>query len=128
MQTERSLSELTMDLAAQAGDLLRNEVRLARAEAMENVREMGDGIVRAALGVALAGAAVTLALFALAYAVGQVLPMWAAALIGAAIGGAIAYGLIKSGLKACSMDHVALPRTTAQVSRDLRLIKENTPL
>jgi hypothetical protein len=128
MQAERTLPELTMDLATQAGDLLRNEIRLARAEAMENVSQMGGGIVRAALGVALAGAAVTLGLFALAYALGQVLPMWGAALIGAGIGGVIAYVLIKSGLKACSLDHVALPRTAEQVSRDLRLIKENTPL
>lgn len=128
MHTERTLSELTMDLAAQASDLLRNEIRLARAEAMENVRAMGGGIVRAALGVALAGAAVTLALFALAYGLGQLLPMWAAALIGAVIGGVIAYVLVKSGLKAASLSHVALPRTAEQVSRDLRLIKENTPL
>jgi tetrahydromethanopterin S-methyltransferase subunit C len=128
MQTERTLSELTMDLASQAGDLLRNEIRLARAEAIENVKSMGGGIVRAALGVALAGAAVTLALFALAYGLGQVLPMWVAALIGAVIGGIIAYVLIKSGLKAASLSHVALPRTAEQVSRDLRLIKENTPL
>lgn len=72
MQTERTLPELTMDLATQAGDLLRNEIRLARAEAMENFAQMGGGIVRAALGVALAGAAVTLGLFALAYALGEV--------------------------------------------------------
>ena len=128
MQTERTLSELTADLATQAGDLLRNEIRLARAEAMESVKEMGDGIVRAALGVALAGAAVTLALFALAYALGTVMPMWGAALIGAAIGGGVAYLLVKSGLKAASLSHVALPRTAEQVSRDLRLIKENAPL
>lgn len=128
MQTERTLSELTMDLAGQASDLLRNEIRLARAEAMENVSEMGDGIVRAALGVALAGAAVTLGLFALAYALGQILPMWAAALVGAIVGGVISYLMIKSGLKACSLKKVALPRTAEHVSRDLRLIKENTPL
>lgn len=128
MQTERTLSELTMDLASQAGDLLRNEIRLARAEAIENVAQMGGGIVRAALGIALAGAAVTLGLFALAYALGQVMPMWAAALVGAVIGGVISYAMIKSGLKAVSLKHVALPRTAEQVSRDLRLIKENTPL
>ncbi|MGD9966505.1 MAG: phage holin family protein [Hyphomonadaceae bacterium] len=128
MQSERTLSELTMDLASQAGDLLRNEIRLARAEAMENIGQMSGGIIRTALGVVLAGAALTLGLFALAYALGQILPMWAAALIGAVIGGLVAYVMIKSGLKAFSLKHVALPRTAKQVSRDLRLIKENTPL
>jgi hypothetical protein len=124
MQTERTLADLTRDLAADAGDLVRNEVRLARAEAVESVKGMGDGIVRAALGVALAGAAVTLALFALAYALGEIMPMWGAALIGAALGGVIAYWLVKSGLKEVSVDRIALPRTAEQVARDLRAIKE----
>ena len=126
MHTERTLSELTHDLDAQAGDLLRNEFRLARAEAMDNVKQMGGGIVRVAIGVAFAGGAVTLGLFALAYALGEVLPMWVAALSGAVIGGVLAYVLIKSGLKAASLSQVAMPRTAEQISRDLRLVKENT--
>jgi hypothetical protein len=128
MQAERTLSELTVDLASQVGDLMRNEVRLARAEAMEGVKDMGGGIVRAAVGVAFAGAAVSLGLFALAYALGETMPMWAAALIGAVIGGILAYVLIKSGLKAASVDHITMERTANQVKADLRLIKENTPL
>lgn len=124
MQTDRSITELTKDLAANAGDLFRNEVRLARAEAVESIKGMGAGIVRAALGLVLAGAAVTLALFALAYALAEVMPMWGAALIGALIGAAIAYWLVKSGLKAISVDNMKLPRTAEQVSRDLRTIKE----
>ena len=115
-----------MDLAAQAGDLIRNEIKLALAEAFEHIKQMGEGIVRAALGVVLAGSAVTLGLFALAYALGETMPMWAAALVGAVIAGLLAYVLIKSGLKAASVDHIALPKTAEQVSRDLRLIKEST--
>lgn len=124
MEADRSLADLTRDLAANAGDLFRNEVRLARAEAVESLKDMGDGVIRAALGIALAGAAVTLGLFALAYALSEIMPLWAAALIGAVIGGLIAYGLVKSGLKAISVDRIALPRTAEQVSRDLRSLKE----
>jgi hypothetical protein len=128
MQAERTLPELTMDLANQVGDLMRNEVRLARAEAMESVKHMGGGILRAALGVALAGAAVTLGLFALVYGLGLIMPMWVAAFVGALFGGVLAYLLIKSGLKAASVERIHLPRTASQVKADLRLIKENTPL
>lgn len=128
MQTDRSLADLTKDLASDAGDLFRNEVRLARAEAVESIKGMGDGVVRAALGIALAGAAVTLGLFAIAYALGEIMPMWAASLIGAVIGGIIAYVLVKSGLKAISVDRISLPRTAEQVSRDLRSIKEKVSL
>jgi hypothetical protein len=124
MQSDRSLTDLTKDLAANASDLFRNELRLARAEAVESVKGMTGGIARAALGLVLAGAAVTLALFALAYGLAEIMPMWAGALIGAVIGGLISYGLIKAGLKAISVERIALPRTQEQVSRDLRSIKE----
>jgi CBS-domain-containing membrane protein len=124
MQTDRSLAELTKDLASDAGDLFRNELRLARAEAVEGVKGMGAGIVRVALGVALAGAAVTLALFALAYALGEAMPMWGGALISALVGAAIAYWLVKSGVKEISVDRISLPKTAEQVARDLRSIKE----
>ena len=124
MQTDRSLAELTKDLASDAGDLFRKELRLARAEAVESVKGMGEGVVRVALGVALAGAAVTLALFALAYALGEAMPMWGGALIAALVGGAIAYWLVKSGVKEISVDRISLPKTAEQVARDLRSIKE----
>jgi hypothetical protein len=129
MQGERTLPELTMDLASQVGDLLRNEVRLARAEALDGVKHMAGGIVRAALGVALAGSALTLALFALAYGLGQTIPMWAGALVAALVGAVIAYILVKSGLKAASVDHLSMDRTAAQVTRDLRTLsrKADTP-
>jgi hypothetical protein len=124
METDRSIADLTKDLALNAGDLFRNEVRLARAEAVESIKGMGDGIVRFALGIALAAAAVTLGLFALAYALGEVMPMWAGALAGALVGGVIAYWLVKSGLSDISVDRLKLPKTAEQVARDLRSIKE----
>jgi len=127
MQAERSLSQLAKDLTIQVSELMRNEVRLARAETIEIVKGMGAGVLRAALGVVLAGAAVTLVLFALAQLLAGAMPLWMAALLSAAVGGIAAYLLIKSGLKSISEDRPALPRTAANVNRDLRLIKEKTP-
>ncbi|GAM97843.1 hypothetical protein U91I_01472 [alpha proteobacterium U9-1i] len=125
MSAERTLAELASDVAAQAGDLMRNEIRLARAEAMENVREMGDGMLRTAFGVALAGSSVTLGLFGGAYLIGLVLPLWAAALIMAVVGGVSSQLILRSGLKALSTEKISLPKTSRQISRDLNLIKEN---
>lgn len=127
MQAERSLSQLAKDLGTQVSDLMRNEVRLARAETIQVVKGMGAGVMRAALGVVFAGAAVTLVLFALAHLLAGAMPLWIAALLSAAIGGIAAYLLIKSGIKSLSEDRPALPRTTENLTRDLRLIKENTP-
>lgn len=127
MQAERSLSQLAKDLTIQVSELMRNEVRLARAETIQVVKGMGAGVMRAALGVVFAGAAVTLVLFALAHLLAGAMPLWIAALLSAAIGGIAAYLLIKSGIQSLSEDRPALPRTTENVTRDLRLIKENTP-
>ncbi|HYD86868.1 MAG TPA: phage holin family protein [Vitreimonas sp.] len=124
MQAERSLSELTRDLATQLSDLMRNEVRLARAETMETVKGMGGGVMRAATGLVIGGAAVTVALLGVAYLLGEAMPMWIAALLSAAIGGIAAYVLVTSGIKAIKKERVGLPRTAEQVSRDLRMIKE----
>lgn len=124
MTTERTLSDLALDLAQNAGDLIRNEARLARAEAVENIRGMGGGLARIAMGVAVAGAAVTLALGAVALALSNIMPLWGAAIISALIGAVVAYIAIKSGLKALSPDQLTLDRTTRHVQRDLSLIKE----
>jgi len=127
MQAERSLAELTKDLASQVSELMRNEVRLARAETVETVRSISGAAMRAAFGIVLAGAAVTVALIGVAYLLEQAMPMWIAALLSAAIGGVGAYLFVKSGLKALQKDRIGLPRTAEQVSRDLRMIKEKTP-
>jgi hypothetical protein len=124
MAVDRSLSDLTRDLAANVSDLFRNEVRLARAEAVENVKDLAGGLARLALGLAVAGAAVTLALAALAAALSMVMPMWAGALIAAIVGGVIAYALVSAGRKALSTKPFAMPRTARSVSRDIHTIKE----
>jgi hypothetical protein len=124
MAGERTLSELALDLGSQMGDLVRNELRLARTEALESVSHIGGGIVTAAIGVAFAGAAVTMGLFAIAYALNETVPPWAGALIAALVGSIVAYVLIKSGLKAASLKNVSLPKTRRSVSHDLNLTKE----
>ena len=70
-----------------------------------------------------------LALFALAYGLAQMMPLWASALIAALVGAVLAYVLVKSGLKAASPDHLSMDRTTNQVARDLRALsrKAETP-
>jgi hypothetical protein len=50
--------------------------------------------------------------------------MWGGALISALVGAAIAYWLVKSGVKEISVDRISLPKTAEQVARDLRSIKE----
>ena len=124
MSSDRTIPDLTKDAALQLGELVRNEVRLARAEAVDQFRQMAAGAVSIAMGVALAAAAITLALFALAYGLAEELPMWASALISAAIGGAVAYFMIAAGKKRLAPQDLSLPRTQQQVARDIHAVKE----
>lgn len=121
---DRSLPELTKDLAVNLGDLVRNELRLARAEAADNLRKFGNDAIRIALGVALAAAAITLALFGLAYGLAEIMPMWGAAFLAAAIGAALAYWLIESGRKSLAEERIGLPRTAKTVSDNIESLKE----
>ncbi len=125
MQGERTLPDLLKDAAAAFSEIVRNEVRLARTEAMENVRGMSGGVMRAAIGVALGGAAATLLLIALAALLSELMPVWLGALIAALVGAGVAYALVKSGMKAAAQQPLNLPRTASSVSRDVQVIKEN---
>lgn len=124
MNTDRSLPELTKDVAAQLGEMFRNELRLARAETMENVRHIASRTARLAIGAVLAVASATMLLWALAAALTLVMPLWAGALVAAILGGIAAYSLVSSGRKAFAPDQFALPRTTQQVANDINFIKD----
>lgn len=121
---ERTLPDLTRDVALGLGDLLQSEVRLARAETIESIKGLAAGLITTALGVALAAAGVTLGLFAVAYRLEEWMPMWAAALVAALVGGVLAWMLISSGKKTLAAASPKLPKTTQQVSRDLHALKE----
>ncbi|WP_298178638.1 phage holin family protein [Saccharomonospora sp.] len=91
---QRSVAELVNDLSAQTSRLVRNEMKLARAEMQTKGKRFG-------LGAGMAGAAGFIALFALGVlvaaavlALALVLPAWAAALL---VGGAL---LVFAGLLA----------------------------
>jgi predicted PurR-regulated permease PerM len=124
---ERSLADLTRDFAGQLGDLFRKEVRLARAEALDGVKNMGRGLMTVALGIAFAAGAVTLGLFALAAGLAEMMPLWGGAPIAALVGAGVGYALVQSGRKALAHEPIKLPRTARQVQEDIRLIKEKAP-
>jgi membrane protein len=124
MPGEPSLSSLAADLTAQAGDLVRNEIRLARAEAVESLKALGAAAVFGGLGIVMAGAALTLALLGGAYLLALAMPFWAAALIMAALGAIVAYLLVDRARKIIATKPIQLPRTRHQLAQDISLIKE----
>ena len=123
-QTERSIPELTKDMAFHLGDMFRNELKLARVEATDGLKSLSGAVGLIAAGAVVGASALTLALFAVAYVLATVMPMWAAAAVVAILSGIIAWMLVKAGQKAMNTEELTLTRTREQVSRDLKTISE----
>jgi putative superfamily III holin-X len=125
MQTDRSIPELTKDVAFHLGDMFRNELKLAGVEATESAKSLSGAFVTIVLGAAVGGAALTVALISAAWALAGVLEPWAAGLVVAGVAGVIAFLMINGGKAALKPKSLALPRTRDQVSRDLKTLSEH---
>lgn len=125
MQTDRSIPELTKDMAFHLGDMFRNELKLATAEATDGVKSLGGAVGQVATGAVVGTAALTVGLMALAFGLTEFMPMWASAAIVAAVAGIVAGTMVKAGQKAMANKDLSLPRTREQVSRDIENITEH---
>ena len=122
---DRSLADLARQLSNQTTELVRHEVDLAKAE----LRDKGK---RAGLGAGMFGGAGALGLYALGAltaaiiaGIAEALPVWASALIVAALYGAIAGILALRGKKKVQQATPPLPEETVQsVKEDVRYTKQ----
>jgi MFS family permease len=122
---ERSLADLARQLSDQTTELVRHEVELAKAE----LRVKGK---RAGTGAGMFGGAGALGLYALGAltaaiiaGIAEALPVWASALIVAALSGAIAGILALRGKKKVQQATPPLPEQTVQsVKEDVRYTKQ----
>ena len=123
---QRPVSEILRDVVHDIQDLFRSEVRLAKAEVSEQVdraKSAGGKFGAAAITGLFAGMcliAACVALLALA------LPVWAAALIMAAILGGVAAYLYSRARAGMRRFH-AIPEETVETLRDdVRWLKQRT--
>ena len=122
---DRALADLARQLADLTAELVRHEVDLAKAE----LRDKGK---RAGLGAGMFGGAGALGLYALGAltaaiiaGIAEALPVWASALIVAALYGAIAGILALRGKKKVQQATPPLPEETVQsVKEDVRYTKQ----
>jgi MFS family permease len=122
---DRSVADLGRQLSNQTTELVRHEVELAKAE----LRVKGK---RAGVGASMFGGAGAFGLYALGAltaaiiaGIAEVLPVWASALIVAALYGAIAGILALRGKKKVQQATPPLPEETVQsVKEDVRYTKQ----
>lgn len=125
-QETRSIGELIRDLANDVSTLVRQEMRLARTEAQDKVTQAITAVIAMVAGGLIAFAALIILLDALVYGLTDAgLERWIAALIVGGVVAIIGFILVRKGQNDLSAWSLAPERTTANVRRDVNLVKEH---
>lgn len=122
---DASVGTLIGNLLSDTNRLVRDEIRLAKAEAGQKVSQAKSGAISLAIGGALLLLGAIYLIQAAIYALALIMPGWLAALI---VGGLIAIiGLVmlKSGQKKLQADKLTPHRTQENLSRDAHMVKES---
>ena len=120
------LGEIIGSVATDLGDLVRGEIKLARAELDQKL----DRVIVAALwvvgGALVAFAGLVVLIQAAAVALSHVMAVWAAFLIVGLLIVIIGGLLARAGLAMLSLKGLAPSRTAASLQKDANLVKEHT--
>jgi len=114
---ERPVSAVVADIVCNVEEIVRSEVRLAKAQIKNEAAHAASSATRMIYGIVLALYAVGLLLLAAVYLLSQFMPAWIAALVVCFIVSAIAAPLITSGRRRWSLLPPAT-QTTAQVLKE----------
>jgi hypothetical protein len=121
----RSIPEILRDVLANIQDIVRAEVRLAKAELGEELSSARTAGLLIGVGAVAAIFSALFLLLACVYALARVMPNWAAALIVAAAVGVAAALTLGLGLKRFKTIQAA-PKTSASLKENVRWAKELT--
>ena len=121
---DRSLGELFSDLSQQTADLLRQEMRLAKAELGEKLSDVGRHAAMIGAGAAFGLAAVIAAAAAVALLLIELgVAPWLSAVITAALMALTAYLLAQSGLSALRSKNIAPVETMHSLKETTQWLK-----
>ena len=121
---DRSIGELFSDLSHQTGDLIRQEMRLAKAELSEKLSDTGRHAAMIGAGVAFGLAAVIAAAAAVALLLIELgVAPWLSAVITAALMALTAYLLAQSGLSALRSKNIAPVETMHSLKETTQWLK-----
>jgi uncharacterized membrane protein YqjE len=121
----RSIPEILKDVLTNIQDIVRAEVRLAKAELGEELSSARSAGLLLGVGAVAAIFSALFLLLACMYVLGRVMPNWAAALIVAAAVGVAAAVMLGIGLKRFKTIQAA-PKTSASLQENVRWAKELT--
>jgi hypothetical protein len=123
---ERSLGDLFSELANETGNLVRQEIKLARTEITHKATSAGKDVGMIGAGGALAYAGLLALIAAVIIGLGELIPMWLSALIVGLVVVGIGYMLIQRGLTALKQIDPMPTQTIATLKEDKDWVKEQT--
>ena len=121
----RSIPEILQDVLSNIQDIVRAEVRLAKAELGEELNRARSGGILVGVGAVAAIFSALFLLLACVYVLGLIMPNWAAALIVAAAVGVAAAVTLGLGLKRLKTIQAA-PKTAASLKENVQWAKQLT--
>jgi len=121
---DRSLGDLFSDLSLQTSDLIRQEMRLAKAEFSEKLADAGRHAMMIGVSIAFGFAAVVAAAAAFTLLLVNVgVEPWLAAIITAAVMGLVAYVLAQAGISALRAKSLAPVETIHSLKETTQWLK-----
>jgi hypothetical protein len=123
IKDERSIGDLFSELANETGTLIRQEVALAQAEMTQKATDAGKNAASLAMGGAVGYAAFLILLAAIVAGLSYLMPVWLAALIVAAIVGAVSYYMVSTALVKLKRADLAPRETVTTLKEDAQWLK-----
>ncbi|WP_420454270.1 phage holin family protein [Rubrivirga sp.] len=125
---DRSLGDLLSELSTETTTLVKQEVRLAKAEARQEIHEAGKGIGAAVAGGAVAYTGLIALVIGLGWGLGELLDgaEWLGITIAGVVVALIGYVLLKKGLDQLKALSPPLDTTVQTLQEDKQWIKAET--
>lgn len=122
--SDHTLRSLGGELIGDISRLIRQELRLAQAEAGEKATQIQHGIISIVAGLLLAMAALLVLLQALVIGLAHAMPAWLASVIVGAAVALIAFGLVRLGQSSLQATNLVPERTVQSMRDDKDMILE----
>jgi Flp pilus assembly protein TadB len=123
---DRSLGELFSELTQETTTLVRQEMRLAKAEMSQKASRVGKDVGFLAAGGAVAYAGLLAILAGAIYLLGLVIPLWLSALLVGLVVAVVGYFLVRKGLDALKQEDLAPRETMETLKEDKEWAKDRT--
>lgn len=126
MDGDRSIAAVFQDILRNVQEIVRSEVRLAKAEVRDEASKALSSTAWLVGGAVAGQLALLFALWTITYALALVIPMWAAALAVSGVMAVVAAVLLKVGFRRFALVHTEPERTVATIKENVAWVRQSS--